>query len=195
MALVIPRWLPNAISVVRVALVPVWLALAFSLRARAAAGEAVTPWLSVGVLVALGASDLVDGFLARRFGLATNLGATLDAVADKLAQVATVTFLAFVSTAVFTPVPWWLWAALVLRDGLLLVGAALVWRRHGALQVEHRWHGKAASLLLFAVVVAANAAAPGPWVLGGAALAVLLIVPGTVSYLREGWRQLRAPKG
>ncbi|MDX2013287.1 MAG: CDP-alcohol phosphatidyltransferase family protein [Myxococcaceae bacterium] len=121
-----PPWVPNAISLVRVLLVPVWVWLAVEARAAALVGQPPGRTTLVAVLLALGASDVVDGFIARRWKLTSNLGATLDAVADKLAQVATVTFLAFWGPPAFTPLPWWLWAALVLRDGALAVGFALV---------------------------------------------------------------------
>jgi cardiolipin synthase (CMP-forming) len=188
-----PPWVPNAISVVRVLLVPVWLVLAVGAREAALVGGEVERPLLVGVLVALGLSDVLDGFIARRWKLTSNLGATLDAVADKLAQVATVTFLSGWGTPGFTPLPWWLLAALVARDGALAVGFVLVYRKHREVKVEHRWHGKASSLVLFVVIVLGTAAAPEASVIIGAGVSLALIVPGTVAYVREGLRQLAAP--
>ncbi|MBE2248155.1 MAG: CDP-alcohol phosphatidyltransferase family protein [Myxococcus sp.] len=191
-----PPWVPNAISFVRIALVPLWLALAVQARAVALAGGEVDRPLLVGVLLALGLSDVVDGAIARHFKLTSNLGATLDAVADKLAQVATVTFLAWVPSAAFTPLPVWLWLTLLVRDGALAVGWVLVYRRHRVVHVEHRWHGKASSLVLFAVIVMGAAKAPEVAVLAGSALSLALIIPGSVAYVREGLRQLgRGPSG
>lgn len=182
------RWLPNAISTLRIFLVPVWLALAFDARTRGV-GEVDRAAL-LAVLLALGASDIIDGFIARRFGLTSNLGATLDAVADKFAQVAMVTFLAWFAAPVFTAVPLWLWGTLLLRDLLLAIGWACVWRKRGKVEVEHKWHGKAASLLLFALVVCSTAGAPQRAVDLGSAVVLGLVVIGTAAYLREGWRQL-----
>lgn len=189
-----PAWVPNAISMVRIALVPIWLWLAFSLRAEALTGSEIDRSWIIGVFVALGLSDIVDGFIARRFKLTSNLGATLDAVADKLAQVATVTFLVWLGAPAFSPLPLWLWITLVVRDGVLGVGFLLIFRRHRSVQVEHRWHGKASSLVLFALIIVATAGAPA-WVIDlGSALAVGLILPGTVAYVREGWRQFKQPE-
>jgi cardiolipin synthase len=188
----IPRWLPNALTVSRIALVPVWLALAFTTRSRALEGEGFDRLPVVVLLIVLGATDVVDGMLARRFSLATNLGATLDAVADKLATFLGTTFLTFFAAPAFAALPVWLWLALVLRDALLGTGWICVWVRHRAVQVKHEWHGRLAALLLFALVVAATAAAPA-WVVSIGSFAVLLlVVPGTWAYLREGWRQLHA---
>lgn len=135
--------------------------------------------------------------MARRFGLTTSLGATLDAVADKLAQVSTVTFLALFGSTIFTPLPLWLLGVLVARDGVLGVGWWVVHRKRGTVNAEHRWHGKASSTLLFALIFAALAGVASRWVWLGSALVILLVIPSTVAYLREGWRQLQgqAPVG
>ncbi|MBK7860849.1 MAG: CDP-alcohol phosphatidyltransferase family protein [Archangiaceae bacterium] len=188
----IPRWLPNAISLVRIGLVPVWLALAFTARARSLDGESVNRLPIVVLLIVLGATDVADGMLARRFALATNFGAMLDAVADKLATFVGTTFLTFFVSPAFAPLPVWLWAALLARDALLGTGWVCVWLRRREVHVKHEWHGKAASVLLFALVVAASAAAPGWLIFGGAVVVLALVVPGTWAYMREGWRQLTA---
>lgn len=187
-----PPWVPNAISFIRIGLVPVWLVLAIRLRADAMTGGAIDRTVLLVVLVSLGLSDVIDGTIARHFKLTSNLGATLDAVADKLAQVVSVTFLVFFASPAFTSLPLWLWVTLVLRDGALAVGWVLVYRKHRVVVVEHQWHGKASSLVLFAVIVMGTAALPELAVLIGAVLSVLLIIPGSVAYVREGLRQLAA---
>jgi len=187
-----PAWVPNFISFLRIGLVPVWLVLAIRAHAEARSGTTVERTTLLVVLVALGLSDIVDGAIARRFNLTSNLGATLDAVADKLAQVTSVTFLVFFASPGFTPLPVWLWLTLVVRDGALAVGWVLVYRKHRVVVIEHRWHGKASSLVLFAVIVMGTAALPEVAVLIGAAVSLVLIVPGSVAYVREGLRQLAA---
>jgi phosphatidylglycerophosphate synthase len=189
---VVPPWIPNAISVIRVLLVPVWLVLAFQAREVALAGGVIDRTPLLGVFVALGLSDLVDGFIARRFHLESNLGATLDAVADKLAQVATVTFLVFLGAPGFASLPLWLWVTLLARDGALATGFLLVFRRHRAVHIEHRWHGKASSLVLFVVITLGIANVQETAILVGSFVSLALIVPSTVSYVREGLRQLSA---
>ncbi len=187
-----PRWLPNALTLARIGLVPVWLALALSMRGRALDGGEVHRLPMVLLLLAIGATDVVDGLLARRFKLETNLGATLDAVADKLASFVAVTFLTFMATPAFTPLPVWLWVALLARDALLGTGWLCVWLKHREVHVKHEWHGRSATLLLFAIVVAAAAGAPRGLVSLGCAVVLALVVPGTWAYMREGWRQLTA---
>lgn len=184
-------WLPNALSAARIALVPVWVAVAFIERARALDGFEPRRFLLLALLAIIGLSDFMDGLLARRLGLTTPLGATIDAVADKLATFAAVTFLAFFGAPVFTPLPIWLWGALLARDLLLGVGYLTLKKKRGAVDATHLWHGRAATLMLFLVVVVACAAGPRELVAIGSALVVAIIVPGTWEYFARGWRSLR----
>ena len=186
---------PNALSVLRIALVPVWVAFAVAARRVALSGGDPSPAGPILVLIAIGATDVIDGFIARRLGLASNLGATLDAAADKLAQIACVTFLALAGAPAFTALPLWLMAALAARDLTLAGGWYAVHRRHGHVDAEHRWHGKASSVLLFALIIAALAGATPPLVRLASAAVLALVVPSTVAYLVTGWRQLNKPDG
>lgn len=97
---------PNAISLVRLLLVPVFAWLV-------ATGH--DAWALVVLLVS-GASDWLDGVLARRMHQVTRLGQMLDPAADRL--FIGVTLLALAWRGV---VPWWLVAALVARDVVLAV--------------------------------------------------------------------------
>lgn len=101
-------WLPNAISIMRIALVPPILVLIL----RGDYGWALALfWLA-------GFSDGLDGYLAVRFGWTTRLGGLLDPAADKLL----ITGL-FVTLAVTGDIPVWLAAVVILRDVVIVVGA------------------------------------------------------------------------
>ena len=197
----IPRWLPNAISFVRMLLVPVWVACAelANRTAQAASGgdpgghEAAARYrlATAAVLVTIGLSDVLDGWLARRFGLQSRLGAVVDAGADKLAQVVLTTYLALRVGPAFPPIPLWFLGLLIARDGLLLVGLVVIRRRTGRVETEHELHGKVSSLCLFAVLVACSFAAPeavtAPLVWGSA----VVVVGSRAAYVWRGVRQLR----
>lgn len=188
----VPHWLPNAISSVRIALVPLWVALA-ELANRATDPAAMASWRAwaTATLVAIGVSDVVDGHLARRFQLQSRLGATLDAVADKLAQVMVLTYLALRPGPAFALVPLWFLSVLIARDAVMLVAFLALRARLGAVQVVHHVHGKLTSLLLFALLFVYSAGYAG-WDL--TPVLVPLSVWALVStglYLRDGWRQLQ----
>lgn len=124
---------PNALSALRILLVPVFLVLVLM-------GEDVA---ALVVIVVSSVSDFLDGIIARRFGQITRLGQLLDPAADRL-----FIFAAVIALAVREVVPWWIVAVIVGRD-VLLAGLGLVLARHGygPLPVHHL--GKVATFALF----------------------------------------------
>jgi len=129
--------IPNGISALRLAGVPLFLWLV--LGSQSATGD----YWAVGVLMAAGLSDWLDGKIARALNQTSRLGQLLDPAADRLYIAATI-----VALAVRDVIPWWLVAVLALRE--LTVGAALATLRRragfGTLQVS--FVGKAATLCL-----------------------------------------------
>lgn len=107
--------LPNVLSLVRLALVPVFLILVIL-------GHDVSALI---VLVISSVTDYLDGVLARRLNQVTRLGQLLDPAADRLFIFATL-----IGLAVRGIVPWWLLAVIALRD-VVLLGFGFVLRRHG----------------------------------------------------------------
>jgi cardiolipin synthase len=124
---------PNAISVVRLAGVPVFLWLVL--------GPKADGW-AVGLLIAAGLSDWLDGKIARAWHQQSRLGQVLDPAADRLYIAATLAGLGLRGI-----IPWWLVGLLAGRE--LVLGAALLALRrysYGPLQVS--LVGKAATLCL-----------------------------------------------
>ena len=124
---------PNVLSLLRLALVPVFL---FFLA------EGNDAWALI-VLAFSSASDFLDGYIARRFNQITRLGQLLDPAADRL-----YIFAALIGLALRDLVPWWLVAVVVGRDVLmLLVGVVLANYGFGPLPVH--LIGKIATFCLF----------------------------------------------
>ena len=190
-----PAWLPNAISFGRIALIPAFVGFAEACETAAAAGFRVERLraLAAGTLLAIGVSDVLDGYLARRHGLGTPLGALLDALADKLAQVSVVAFFTFRAGLAFAPLPGWFLALLVLRDAVLAAGSLLIRRRRGRVEVRHKGHGKLVSLLLFALLLALTLGLPGRAAMACVVAISAIAIPSTVAYVRYGFEQWRAP--
>jgi len=105
------RWrhLPNAITLLRIALVVPLVAVI----ARKDFNTALI------LVIAAGASDALDGLLAKRFGWQSWLGGVLDPIADKTLLVA-----CFVSLWLTGVMPAWLMGLALLRDVVILAGAA-----------------------------------------------------------------------
>jgi cardiolipin synthase len=177
------RHIPNIISVIRILLVvPIAIALFHQQLAFAV------------MLFALAAvSDAADGFLAKRFGWQSELGAVLDPIADKL-LLATV----FVTLSLLKLVPLWLMVAAVARDVIIVSGAAAYRLFIGPLTAHPSLISKmntlCQALLILAVVGRAKFLLPPEWVvtwLGGLVF-VTVVVSGIDYVLVYGRRAARA---
>jgi cardiolipin synthase (CMP-forming) len=128
--------LPNVLSMVRLAGVPLFLWLVLGPEADL---------LALGVLMLSGVTDFLDGYLARRLGQTSVLGQVLDPVADRLYILAVV-----IGLALRDIVPWWVAISLPLRD-LLLWGLVPLLRTRGYSALPVHFLGKAATFnLLYA---------------------------------------------
>lgn len=138
---------PNLISFARLLLVPVFAVL----LARRQDGWAFA------VLAVSGASDWLDGVLARRLGQVSRLGQLLDPAADRLFILVTIVALAWRGV-----VPWWLVVALVARDVVLAVMLAVL-ARAGEPPLPVHLAGKAGTFaLLYAFPLLLLATWSGP---------------------------------
>jgi cardiolipin synthase len=124
---------PNVLSVIRLAMVPVFLVLIL----RGQDGFALL------VLVISSITDYLDGLIARTFKQISRLGQLLDPAADRL-----FIFAALIGLAARGVIPWWLFLVIVGRDAMLVVlGLVLANHGWGPLPVHHL--GKLATLCLF----------------------------------------------
>ncbi|QZT64999.1 CDP-alcohol phosphatidyltransferase family protein [Mycolicibacterium austroafricanum] len=125
---------PNALSVIRLVLVPVFLYLLLAVDA--------TGW-AVAILMFSGASDWADGKIARLFdGQSSRLGELLDPLVDRIYMVVVP-----ISMAAVGFVPWWVVALLLGRD-LMLAGTLPLLRRRGLSALPVTYIGKAATFAL-----------------------------------------------
>ena len=168
--------IPNVLSFLRLLAVPVfgWLILAGHERA------------AVIMLAVSGATDWLDGFLARALHQTSLLGARLDPVADRL----------YILTAVVVMtirglVPWWLLAVLVARDLLLLCLLPSL-RRSGRVALPVNLVGKAGTmflLLAFPLMLIGSSASFG--LVAAVWLGWILALSGAVAYWVAGGLYLR----
>lgn len=104
--------LPNLITIGRLILVPLVIVMIVNQR-----------WQAAFILfVAAGVSDAIDGFIAKRFDMASELGAYLDPVADKALIVSI-----YVTLAVIGVIPVWLVILVVARDLMIVSAVILSW--------------------------------------------------------------------
>jgi cardiolipin synthase (CMP-forming) len=175
------RQIPNLITAFRILLVaPIAVALAED--------QLQTAIVLFGVAAV---SDAADGFLAKRFGWQTELGAVLDPVADKL-LLATV----FITLAYLKLVPLWLMAAAVARDVVIVTGALLYRWCLGPLSVRpsivSKFNTLCQAAFILAVVARQKFSVPPDWVVTmlGALVFVTVAVSGIDYVLIYGRRAL-----
>lgn len=162
------RQIPNIITTIRILLVaPIAVTLAHHQLPAA---------IALFGIAAL--SDAVDGFLAKRFGWQSDLGAVLDPAADKL-LLATV----FITLACLGLMPLWLMASAVARDAVIVLGALLYRWCFGTLKIRpsvvSKFNTLCQAAFILAVVGRAEFSIPPAWMV--MVLGALVFVTVTVS--------------
>lgn len=170
------RHLPNTITLARILACPVlaWLIVA--------GNERTALWLAAAV----GGSDVLDGFLARRFNWQSRLGGLLDPVADKLFLVS-----AMVALGLSGALPAWLIVLVVLRDLVIVAGAFVYHYRVQQLEAAPSVLGKLNTLMQVALVLAVLAGAAGlsvpPWLPACLVLAVAVLALASGAHYVAAW--------
>lgn len=170
-----PRWLswPNALTLLRVALVPVIAALLV-------AGTDAARWWAFGVFVFAAFTDTVDGWLARRYIGVTRWGQLADPAADKALIVGSLAVLAYLGE-----LPWWAVAVIVVREVAVTVQRSVLVRRGVVMPASGLGKAKTVTQVLAVTLYLL------PWASGGLADAVLAVavavtVVSGLQYARRG---------
>jgi CDP-diacylglycerol--glycerol-3-phosphate 3-phosphatidyltransferase len=166
-----PWNLPNALTVGRLLMVPVFVFLAWVGFERDS--EAWQTWAAI-VFGAAAITDLVDGELARRTNQVTAIGKIIDPIADKA-----LTGSALIVLSWFELLPWWVTAVIVVREvGVTLLRFWVI--RHGVLAASRGGKLKTAlqivAITLYLLPLASEATAVAEWIMGAAV--VVTVVTG-----------------
>lgn len=160
---------PNVVTTVRLLCTPVFLWLLLR-------GPGHRGWYPAALLLgALGATDGVDGFVARRFHQVSTVGKVLDPVADRL-----LLGVASISIVVLGAVPLWVGLLALVREGVVAAGFLAV-AALGGRRMDVSWPGKAGTFGLMAALPLFLAGhASDDWHLLAESLAWVCAVPGLV---------------
>jgi cardiolipin synthase (CMP-forming) len=177
--------LPNLITIARILMVPV---VVWAIASR-------QMQIAFLLFLAAGVSDAVDGFLAKRFDMASELGAHLDPLADKALIVSI-----YVSLGITEAIPRWLVILVVSRDILIIGGIMLAWFLGRPMTVKPLLVSKlntAAQIVFACLVLAALAFGVDGEAeqIGQAGLMWLVAALTLISvgfYVREWWRHMNA---
>lgn len=188
----------NKITIVRILMIPVFVALAIYYGQSIQRGEPLE-WLrftAIIVFLVAAVSDGLDGYVARRYNQRSSLGVILDPIADKGLLLSGIITLSISNWSETDPdygrFPAWFPVLVITRDAVILVGAALLHVLNGKVRVRPSWTGKVATVLQMCAIA---------WVMlqiHFIPLPVVVILAGIftfisgVIYVLDGVRQLQA---
>ncbi|MDT0115546.1 CDP-diacylglycerol--glycerol-3-phosphate 3-phosphatidyltransferase [Microbacterium sp. PRF11] len=187
--------LPNAITIARILCAPVFLWL---LLADAGAGGGLR-WAAAIVFIVAIATDGVDGYIARRYDIVSDLGKLLDPIADKV-----LTGIAFIGLSILGELPWWVTIVVLVREVGITVYRFVVVSDH---VLAAAWMGKLKTV--FQAVALSIALAPLSGLSDASAwqstvwwagvvtmtIAVILTIASGIDYVVTEVRAARGKKG
>ncbi len=133
----IPMNVPNILTFFRFCLIPVYI-IAFI--------TSETKELAAWIFILASATDVLDGYIARKFNMMTKAGQLLDPLADKLMQLTVV-----VSLLVAKIIPLWFVIILAVKEILMIVGGIFLYSKKTF--VKSNIFGKANTVILFIAMI------------------------------------------
>lgn len=164
--------IPNLLSLFRLALVPVFAVVFFQ-------GGPNARYIAAGIYALAFLTDILDGWIARRFNMVTRLGRILDPLADKL-----MTFTVIICITVANVIPLWAVVVFFFKEAAMGLGAVSMLGKIDDV-IPSNWLGKASTGVFF-LVCAALVLFPGiprPWATVMISAALALAVAAFFNYL------------
>lgn len=129
--------LANMITIFRILLIPIYLVVFYS-------GSDNYILFSGLIFILAGISDVLDGYIARKYDMITDLGSVLDPFADKLMMFAIL--ISFVSKGI---IPTWILVALGLKELVMILGGGILYLFKGKQVLPANQYGKFATLSFY----------------------------------------------
>jgi cardiolipin synthase len=170
--------IPNILSFVRIALIPIII------WAYCTLGNYL---LTIALIAFSGITDIIDGFIARRFNMVTDFGKALDPIADKLTQGAIM-----ICLLTRFPLMWLLLILLAVKEISSFILRLILFTRTEAVYGSH-WHGKLATIMIYATVALHIIWATIPPTFSGALIVITSAVMffSFAMYTAEGLKYLK----
>lgn len=130
------KHIPNILTLIRFLLIPVIITLLSRKEYLAA----------IIVFSISGLTDILDGTIARKFNLITNLGKLMDPLADKLTQLSMLVMLTIQKI-----IPFWIVIVVFIKELCMICGASFLYGKE--LVVSSKWYGKVATILFYIAIV------------------------------------------
>lgn len=133
--------IPNFLTLIRFLLIPLFIYYFFSSSSNGL-------HISIMVFLLAGFTDMLDGYIARKYKMITRLGTALDPLADKL-MILTV----LVSISIRFPIPLYIIAIVIIKEVMMIMGAIALYNDHDVVVPANRL-GKLSTIIFYAAVLA-----------------------------------------
>ena len=130
------KYVPNILTIIRFLFIPVILYFIFI-------GNYILGFIFFTIS---GITDILDGFIARKYNLISNFGKLMDPLADKLTQISVLASLVIVDI-----IPVWILAIVVFKELIMVIGASFLYGKD--VVVYSKWYGKLATVLFYLAIV------------------------------------------
>jgi len=172
--------LPNILTTLRLLLIPVFIYVFFVF-------EDNNLIYATGIFFLAGVTDALDGYLARKYHQVTKIGQALDPLADKLMQLTVI--ICFTIAGIL---PLWILFVVGIKEGLMILGAAILYTRRDKTVIPANKLGKVSTILFYlAILLIGLGYTVGRYLL---ITAILITLIAFFRYLRMGLKKLKENK-
>lgn len=133
--------IPNALTIVRFLLIPGFVYYFFSPMEYGIR-------IAIVIFVVAGLTDILDGYIARKYNLITRLGIVLDPLADKLMLLTVL-----ISITLKNQIPFWIIVVVAIKETLLILGAITLFNDHDIVVPANRF-GKVSTIAFYIAILA-----------------------------------------
>lgn len=133
--------IPNALTILRIVFVPIYLYLFYT------TGEGYLIYAGT-IFAAAGITDILDGYIARKYDQTTDLGAILDPFADKL-----MTFAVLISFTTAKLIPYWILLIMGLKEIIMIMGGLILYLFKGNQVLPSDKFGKMATVSFYMAIL------------------------------------------
>ncbi|MBF4692935.1 CDP-diacylglycerol--glycerol-3-phosphate 3-phosphatidyltransferase [Fusibacter ferrireducens] len=162
------RHVPNLLTVFRILLVPIFI---FTYLQDHNA-------IALTVFIIAGLTDLLDGYIARKYHLITTIGTLLDPLADKLMLLSVLTCMAMKNV-----LPIWVPALMYLKEFSLVIGSTILYFRHEKKAIPSNIYGKIATVSFSSFILLLLWFPQQPFLRYGIYFSMLLKIIAIISYI------------
>ncbi|WP_025642668.1 CDP-diacylglycerol--glycerol-3-phosphate 3-phosphatidyltransferase [Schnuerera ultunensis] len=142
--------IPNMLTILRIILVPIYLCFFYSAKENHLLYAGI-------VFIMAGISDVLDGYIARKYNLTTKIGAVLDPLADKL-----MTFAVLISFTTAQLIPAWVLLVIGVKEALMIIGGFILYLLKEKKVLPSNKYGKIATVSFYTAILSIVFKFPSP---------------------------------